>query len=122
MAVGTMKACLDPNIPVLSPALETRVLTGFALAAIVGYVISTGISPEGLNPSEIIEGLDDTVVSDTILDGILGGAAALFGGSKLTQNEVETAVEIENELAGVSMAAIINYLRQALISFFEALL
>lgn len=120
--VGTMKACLDPNIPVLSPALETRVLTGFALAAIVGYFISTGNTPEGLNPTELLEGVDDTVITETVLDGIIGGAAALFGGMKSLENEVETAAEIENGLASGGLNAILNSLRQAIIAFFEALL
>jgi hypothetical protein len=117
-----MKACLDPTIPVLSPALEIRVLTGFALAAIAGYLISTGNSPEGLNPTQLLEGLDDTIISDTVLDGIIGGAAALFGGMKSLENEVEAATEIENGLAGVGLSTILNSLRQAIIAFFEALL
>jgi len=120
--VGTMKACLDPNIPVLSPALETRVLTGFALAAIAGYIASTGNAPEGLNPTELLEGLDDTAIADTILDGIIGGAAALFGGMKSLENDVETAAEIESGIAaGGGLSVVLNTLRQALIAFLEAL-
>lgn len=120
--VGTMKACLDPNIPVLSPALEIRVLTGFALAAIAGYLVSTGNAPEGLNPTELLEGADDTIITDTVLDGIIGGAAALFGGMNALENEVETAAEIENGIAATGLSTVMNSLRQAIIAFFEALL
>lgn len=48
---GTMKACLDPSIPVISPSLEVRLLTGLALSvALVNFIPVaedvTDLSPE----------------------------------------------------------------------------
>lgn len=90
-STGTMKACLDPSVPVLSPALETRLLTGFALAATVGYFIATGDIQDGLSSTEVLENADDAIISDTVgfVDSILGGATALFGGlNGLSSKEV----------------------------------
>jgi hypothetical protein len=46
-----MKACLDPSIPVISPSLEVRLLTGLALSVALVNLIPTAedvtdISPE----------------------------------------------------------------------------
>lgn len=38
---GTMKACLDPNVPVISPSLEVRLLTGLALSVALINVLPT---------------------------------------------------------------------------------
>lgn len=126
--VGTMKACLDPTIPVLSPALETRILTGFALAASVGYFISTGEIPDdlGSTATELLEGADDTMITDTIVDGILGGVAGLFGGLGALQGEAETAVEAASEIeelasSGNLFVPLLNNLRQGLLFILEAL-
>jgi len=91
-----MKACLDPSVPVLSPALETRVLVGFALAASVGYFVSTG----DFLSTEIIDGLDDAVMSDTLVDVILGGAAAVFGGLNKLQVDADIGAEVEEIAKG----------------------
>ena len=105
-----MKACLDPKVAVLSPALESRVLTGLALASVASVVIGsvTGgdISPDMLS-TEFFEGLDGS----TVVDGILGGAAALFGG--LGESEVG---EIEEELVGFAYMS--NFFGQVVIPFF----
>jgi hypothetical protein len=39
--VGTMHACLDPESILRSPSLEKKVLAGLALAAAVGFYLST---------------------------------------------------------------------------------
>lgn len=39
--VRTMKSCLDPAVAVLSPSLESRALTGVALAALVASLLET---------------------------------------------------------------------------------
>jgi ubiquinol oxidase len=123
--VGTMKACLDPSIPVLSPALEARVLTGFALAASVGYFMSTGelLSDVDLAAStaELLDAADDTVLTDSPLwDGIVGGAAALFGGLK--GEAVESAAETASEIEEIALVPVLlNYFRQGLAFFLEVL-
>ncbi len=111
-----MKACLDPDIPVLSPALETRVLTGFALAAAVGYFIATGDMQEEIVSTEIYE----NVANDA---GILGGAASLFGGLKAMQGEMETAAETASEIesAPFLIGPLINNLRLGIQFFLEAI-
>jgi hypothetical protein len=40
--VSSMQACLDPETTLRSPSLEKRVLAGLALAAAVGFLVSTG--------------------------------------------------------------------------------
>ena len=72
-----MQACLDPRVPVLSPALEGRVLTGFALASISAVFLTTigEVPTTDMVSTGIFDGIDGT-----LLDGIVGGAAAFFGG------------------------------------------
>ena len=105
--VSTMKSCLDPKEVTLSPALESRVLTGVALASAAGYFfgdtvtidtlastinqISSGVGLQGL------EGLADLADTATDLDavitesggndisfinGIVGGLAGMANGIK----------------------------------------
>jgi len=87
--VCTMKACLDPEVSVLSPSLEKKLLTGVALGATVGYFLSTGdlinidelstmANLDGVELAELIdqEATDSTLIN-TIVDGIVGGLAAL---------------------------------------------
>jgi hypothetical protein len=123
-----MKACLDPSVPVLSPALETRLLTGFALAATVGYFIATGDIQDGLSSTEVLENADDAIISDTVgfVDSILGGATALFGGLNAIQGEAETAAETATEIeelasTGSLFVPLSNSVKEGLLIFFEAL-
>ena len=119
-----MKACLDPSIPVLSPALETRVLTGFALVATVGYFIATGdIQDEGFS-LELFEGTDDVIGTDAIVDKIITGAAALVGGLKAVEADKETlegAAEIEELTSTVGLHALMASIRKGLVYLLEAL-
>jgi len=62
--VGTMKACLDPNIAVNSPSMERTILTGVALAAAASYVLGTGDLSE-------VDGVGDMVDS---MRGLLEGS------------------------------------------------
>jgi hypothetical protein len=88
--VHTMTSCLDPNVAVLSPALESRVLTGMALAAGASLLFGgTGIGSlggVGLNGIEGLEGLADMADGVTDLDSILsedgsrGAFNAIVGG------------------------------------------
>jgi len=127
--VGTMKACLDPNVAVLSPSLETRVLTGLALAASVGYFVSTGEFSE-VTGSELLEGADETILADPVIDGLLGGAAALLQGLKqgteegvIGREEIEGAVEVAEEVAGFgTMSLLFEGVRRAIVGILEVIL
>lgn len=105
-----MKACLDPKVAVLSPALESRVLTGFALASVASVVIGTvtgGDVSTDMMSTELFEGIDGA----TIVDGIMGGAAALFGG--LGESDVGDVVEEEFIAAG-GLAYFSNFFAQVI--------
>ncbi len=88
--VHTMTSCLDPSVAVLSPALESRVLTGVALAAgaslLFGGSLGVGGGGVGLSGIEGVEGLADMADGmtdlDSILseDGSLGALNAIVGG------------------------------------------
>jgi len=87
--VQTMTSCLDPSVAVLSPALESRVLTGVALAAGANLLFggSLGVGGGvGLNGIEGVEGLADMADGMTDLesilakDGSIGALNAIFGG------------------------------------------
>jgi ubiquinol oxidase len=89
--VSTMKSCLDPKEATLSPALESRVLTGVALASSVGYFFGDSASildtlADGFNQLstsgaglEGLEGLTDLADGATDLDSVLTEAAATGG-------------------------------------------
>mmetsp|Transcript_12139 Transcript_12139/g.18200 ORF Transcript_12139/g.18200 Transcript_12139/m.18200 type:complete len:520 (-) Transcript_12139:123-1682(-) len=106
--VGTMKACLDPRVPVLSPALEGRVLTSFALASLAAVFLTMAEVPTDMVSTEFFEGIDGT-----LLDGVIGGAAALFG------DIGDTGItEAEEELVtGGSVAFLANYIGQVVIPY-----
>ena len=112
-----MKACLDPSIPVLTPALETRVLIGLGLAASAAFILSSGGSVEDVLGTETVEGVDGT-----ILEGIVGAGAALIGGMREVMGEsgAEEVVE-EAGVAGFEVSMFFNFLRQAFTAFLEAL-
>ena len=79
--VHTMTSCLDPSVAVLSPALESRVLTGVALAAGASLLFggSLGVvgGGVGLNGIEGVEGLADVADGMTDLDSILSEDGSL---------------------------------------------
>lgn len=81
--VGTMKACLDPNIAVNSPSMERRILTGVAFAASVGYLLGVGDLSEIDGVSDMVESMGGLLAGSTddatsaavgsFIDNILGG-------------------------------------------------
>ena len=123
--VNTMQSCLDPSEPTLSSGLESRVLTGVALAAATSYLfgnypgfdslngIMDGLttltsSGGGVGGDALVDGLAETmtldldqVLTDTssdapgIINGSVGGLAGLANGL----NEVggESAVEVDED-------------------------
>ena len=103
--VSTMKSCLDPKEATLSPALESRVLTGVALASAVGYFfgdsatldnlasgfkqLSSGGGLQGLEGlTDLADGAADldSVLTETasgdasLMNGVVGGLAGLANG------------------------------------------
>ena len=61
--VGTMKACLDPKVAVLSPSLERRFVTGAALAAAIGYFLATNVDVTMSDLSSLGDS-SDAIISD----------------------------------------------------------
>lgn len=104
--VSTMNSCLDPKEVTLSPALESRVLTGVALASTAGYFlgdtvtidslastinqISSGIGLQGLeglaDMADTAPDLDAVIESGgndiSFINGIVGGLAGMVNGIK----------------------------------------
>lgn len=119
-----MKACLDPNVAVISPSLETRFLTGVALSAAVGYVLSTGdyvdISPE------LMEGIDESLpVSEGVLQNLLGGFASMLPGlQKIEEGGAGALTETEGFLGfldAVDTELMLTALREVATALVEAL-
>lgn len=109
--VQTMSSCLDPKVSTLSPALESRVLTGIALAAGANVltdgnveVISTiGSSLSTLTGIEGFDQLADTL-TDIDLDAVIGVEDGGFSNAILgvvaglgsgLQNLVERTVDVD---------------------------
>lgn len=107
--VQTMSSCLDPKVAVLSPGLESRFLTGMALAAGASLLLGgsgidtlTGVSKTlggtGLTGIEGMEGLSDGITDlDSILseeggsgllNAFVGGLAGLANGLQVSYNIV----------------------------------
>lgn len=113
--VSTMKACLDPSIPLLSPSLENRALTGLALTAVVGYFLSTG-GLEGLGTSEIIDG----ALENPIVDSVLAGASAAFGAANMIEDSTD-AIEVEELIQSGALGPILEVLKSFLLGIFRLL-
>jgi len=123
--VGTMQACLDPDVAVNSPSIERKILTGAALVASVGYFINIGAIPttdissmDGL--SDVFDGaaaIDDTslitAAVDAIIAGTIGLAENLGGGIKLQ----EGADMLEADV----YATLLQTMRQVVITIVELL-
>eukprot|EP00578_Thalassiosira_sp_NH16_P005612 CAMPEP_0181137874 /NCGR_PEP_ID=MMETSP1071-20121207/33932_1 /TAXON_ID=35127 /ORGANISM="Thalassiosira sp., Strain NH16" /LENGTH=604 /DNA_ID=CAMNT_0023224645 /DNA_START=181 /DNA_END=1995 /DNA_ORIENTATION=+ len=112
--VQTMASCLDPKAATLSPALESRVLTGMALAAGTSLLLGSaglGSIGAGLAGMDGIEGLSDVAEGMTDLDSILSeeGASgllnAIVGGLAGLSSGLQEIIgvegaEIDDDVAG----------------------
>ena len=100
--VKTMQACLDPDVSVMSPSLEKKVMTGLALGATVGYFLSTGdlidVNDIG-SVSDIADNIDlielideesgDISLINSAVDGIVGAIVGLSAGlTDLEETEI----------------------------------
>ena len=115
--VQTMTSCLDPNVATISPALESRVLTGMALTAGAGLFFGnnpgfdslTGVSEslggiEGLSDlaSDKLTELDSVLAEDggsvpAVINAIVGGLAGLANG---LQESIGADVEVDDDVVG----------------------
>eukprot|EP00559_Dactyliosolen_fragilissimus_P002017 CAMPEP_0184868694 /NCGR_PEP_ID=MMETSP0580-20130426/31408_1 /TAXON_ID=1118495 /ORGANISM="Dactyliosolen fragilissimus" /LENGTH=255 /DNA_ID=CAMNT_0027369749 /DNA_START=869 /DNA_END=1636 /DNA_ORIENTATION=+ len=123
--VSTMKACQDPMVPVISPSLENRVLVGASVAVAIGYLLGSGEFTELLSLSdtfeisEVVDGTEDAVLSNNILDTILGGAAGMLSGLKNVDKEINAS-----ELLDVSESTsttLLSILKKNMITILKAL-
>jgi len=111
--VHTMANCLDPKVAVLSPALESRVLTGIALttgsslllgaSGLVGGGVMELNSIEGMaNMADGLSDLDSVLAEDNgIFNAAVGGLAGLANGiSELFGTEAEI---IDDDVSGSTL-------------------
>jgi hypothetical protein len=83
--VSTMQACLDPEATLRSPSLEKRVLAGIALAAAVGFLVSTGDFVDFTDVADVAgdaaaeDGSAATGIVESLLAGIAGFAQHATG-------------------------------------------
>ena len=87
--VAVMEACLDPHVPIISPSIEIRFLTGAALAAavtLVGASVGSPSSLEDLAGGDIVKSLfaQGSAVATRIFE---------FRASTETASGIEEAVE-----------------------------
>lgn len=114
--VQTMTSCLDPTVATLSPGLESRVLTGMALAAGASTLLDSGtldgITDLSDNPVFIegLSGLADSISDlDSILaqDGSSGPLKAIVGGLAGWVNTLQEMVgadaEFDDDVAGSAL-------------------
>jgi hypothetical protein len=99
--VSAMNACLDPEATIRSPSLEKRILAGAALAAAVGFLLSTG---------EMVDVGGEGVLEDgsavTIIESVVAGIASFAQGvtsDGAEENVAGLGAEIE---AGTAQAFI----------------
>eukprot|EP00569_Conticribra_weissflogii_P004956 CAMPEP_0171332290 /NCGR_PEP_ID=MMETSP0878-20121228/3255_1 /TAXON_ID=67004 /ORGANISM="Thalassiosira weissflogii, Strain CCMP1336" /LENGTH=640 /DNA_ID=CAMNT_0011832989 /DNA_START=300 /DNA_END=2222 /DNA_ORIENTATION=- len=141
--VSTMKSCLDPKEPVLSPALESRALTGVALASSVGFLL--GSVGDWTQLADFVDsassGIDlDNVLTESatrsspILDGIIGGIASFANGLKemagdgadLDVDEDAAGSFLEDVVGGgatdgIEMEAILEVAKKVVLSILEVI-
>lgn len=141
--VSTMKSCLDPKEPVLSPALESRVLTGVALASSVGYLLGSAVDwtqmADFMESASSGTDLDNVLTesatrSSPILDGIIGGIASFANGlqemagdgAELDVDEDAAGSLLEDVVGGratdgIEMEAILEVVKKVVLSILEVI-
>lgn len=102
-----MKACLDPNVAIVSPSLETRFLTGVALSAAVGlFQTTTDISD--VSPG-LVQGLESYPVVESVAPSIFETISSLIAGE-------ETDIVLSADL----LPSLLGLVEQGIISFLDA--
>lgn len=117
--VQTMGSCLDPKVATLSPGLESRLLTGVALASgssflfgSAGGLVGISESLSGFSDIEGMEGLSDiahsmseldsilTESSSGLMDAIVNGLAGMTNGFQEIVGIGAEDVEIDDDVVG----------------------
>jgi hypothetical protein len=112
-----MKACLDPNVPVLSPSLEIRFLTGLALSATV-LVLATG---DGADiSSEMIESSVPMTV-EVMAPSFLDWVATKLLESEVLDTEGLDAVVDQIPLLGSSFVEFLESFGHILLNIIKAI-
>jgi hypothetical protein len=102
--VGTMKACLDPNVAVQSPSLERNVLIGLAMAVAVTYAINGDLG--GINEvSDLVDSAAGDAatgfVDGSIVEAAIAGAAG-FAKQFMQDEEEGNIVELAGDFVEAS--------------------
>lgn len=102
--VSAMEACLDPNVALISPSIERRVLTAAAVITALGFAINRS---GGLTFDLDVESLE-SIGSDGMLEATATGLGALAsqitGGLLRTNEGAIEGTEILAESATVEAA------------------
>jgi hypothetical protein len=101
--VSTMQACLDPEATLRSPSLEKRVLAGLALAAAVGYLVSTGDFVDITDYADVAGDavLEDGSAATGIVESLLAGMATLA--QRVTGESVDVDAVLEDGSAATGI-------------------
>ena len=93
--VTAMKACLDPNIRLVSPSVERRLVTAAALFATLGLLVNGGGSPSDVGiDTSAIENFSTEGIAETAVSGLAALLSQIMGGTSTdTVEGVEGAVE-----------------------------
>lgn len=95
--VGTMKACLDPTVPVISPSLEIRFITGLVFTAVLSSVVPT-VDVADMSPA-LADGIGESMpVAEGIIRNILKQALGLLQDSGFDVVDGETVTSLTDQL------------------------
>lgn len=121
--VGTMKACLDPDIAVSSPSLEQKVLSGAALVYAGTLAVSTGYIdiPDISFLRDLLDtGTDGLVAVDGTTVDVAAGIGAGFL-SKFFEDDEQAGMAAE-AIEGGSLLFILETARKALVDVITAII
>jgi hypothetical protein len=93
--VGTMKACLDPDVAVQSPSMEQKVLSGIALVSAGVVAASTGYVdiPDLSFVNDMLDAGSDLAVDSTTVDVAAGVGAGFL--SKFFEDDEQAGLAAE---------------------------
>lgn len=112
--VGTMKACLDPDIAVQSPSLEQKVLYGAALVSAGVLATSTGYIdiPDVSFLKDVLDAGSDIAVDDTTVDIAAGVGAGFL--SKFLEDDEQAGLAAD-AIEGGSLLFILETARKGIV-------
>lgn len=114
--VSAMKACLDPNVALVSPSIERRVLTAAALIAALGVAVDAndglGIATGGVTENTGSNGLfAATTGLSAVASQIMGGTAHETADSTYGTELLEDTMSSQKYFTGIlgGLAAILGF-------------